>query len=124
MTGDGGPADRRADGRPHITVFRSRRRAGGDDSYDAWAEATESAARTVPGFVELKTFTADDGERVTISVFDSPQAQESWRTHPIHLEAQSLGRTTFYDSYDLTVAAVLRRHRWAREPQEPEDRPI
>jgi heme-degrading monooxygenase HmoA len=106
MSRDDEPGGGGVDGRSYITVFQSRRRAGGDDLYAPWAEATKTAAATVPGFVEMKSFTADDGEHVTISVFDSPQAQETWRTHPVHLEAQSLGRTAFYDSYDLTVAAV------------------
>jgi heme-degrading monooxygenase HmoA len=109
--------------RPTITVFRSWRRPGNEAAYDTMAEATEAAARAMPGFIELKTFTADDGEHVTISVFDTPESQEAWRTHPLHLEAQSLGRTTFYSAYDLTIAEVTHRHRWSRSdtPSEAND---
>jgi heme-degrading monooxygenase HmoA len=107
---------------PLITVFRSYRRADDDGAYEAMAEATEAAARLVPGFVEVKTFTADDGEHVTISVFDSFEAQEAWRNDPLHLEAQRLGRTTFFDAFDLAVAQIISRRRWERESADPPTR--
>ena len=109
--------------RPSITVFRSRRRTEVDPTYDAWAAATEAAARAIPGFVEVKTFTAADGEHVTISIFDSPISHEAWRAHPLHLEAQSLGRSDFYDAYDLVVGEILRQHSWTREPETPSIHP-
>src|SRR4051794_26228340 len=53
-----------------VTVFRSRLR---DDArgYEAKAEEMEAAARAIPGFVDFKSFSAADGERVSIIVFDS-----------------------------------------------------
>jgi heme-degrading monooxygenase HmoA len=62
----------------------------------------------MPGFVSIKTFVADDGERVSIVEFASADAQQAWRQHPAHLEAQRLGREKFYSEYRIQVCMVER----------------
>jgi len=95
-----------------LTVFRSRLREENVDEYRATAVRMEELARAMPGFLEFKQFTADDGERVSIIVFDSSEHQAAWRHHPEHVEAQRLGRDEFYASYDITVSDVVRRSVW------------
>ena len=51
-----------------VTVFRSRLRPDAA-GYDATAARMSELARTMPGYVDHKTFTADDGERVTVVTF-------------------------------------------------------
>jgi heme-degrading monooxygenase HmoA len=63
-------------------------------------------ARTMPGFVDFKSFEADDGERVSVITFDSPEAQRAWRDHPEHRAAQQIGRERFYAWYDISVCAL------------------
>jgi heme-degrading monooxygenase HmoA len=91
-----------------ITIFRSRLRAGCEDEYRSVAERMDALAATMPGFRTLKTFTADDGERVSIVEFDSEEAQEAWHRHPEHVEAQRLGREKFYAEYRIIVCAPVR----------------
>ncbi len=95
-----------------LTVFRSRLRDENVDDYAATAERMERLARSMPGLLEFKTFSADDGERVSIIVFDTPQHHAAWRSHAEHVEAQRLGREKFYEFYDITVADVVRRRTW------------
>jgi heme-degrading monooxygenase HmoA len=93
-----------------VTVFRSRlRHDAGARGYDALAETMERQARKQPGFVDFKTFSAADGERVSIVVFESIEAQLAWRDDPEHLEAQSRGRSDFYLEYDITVSYITYR---------------
>ena len=68
-----------------VTIFRSRLRPEHEKEYHEWAERTEALARTIPGFVSIKTFYAEDGERVSIVEFESAEAHEKWRSHPVHL---------------------------------------
>ena len=49
-----------------LTVFRNRLRPEHRDEYSATSERMTELAREMPGFVDAKTFTADDGERVTV----------------------------------------------------------
>ncbi|MCB9596003.1 MAG: antibiotic biosynthesis monooxygenase [Sandaracinaceae bacterium] len=95
-----------------LTVFRSRLRDGVGGDYHAMAEQTEATARAMPGFVSFKSFSAPDGEHVSIVAFDSPETQRAWREHPLHREAQRLGRERWYAEYDITVCEVLHQHRF------------
>jgi heme-degrading monooxygenase HmoA len=97
-----------------ITVFRSRRAAGNEDEYRRWAGRIDALARTMPGYLSHKGFTAEDGERVTIVEFASAEAQQAWRTQPEHAEAQKLGRSTFYSEYTIQVCELVRESRFPR----------
>ena len=91
-----------------VTVFRSRLRADAGDSFVELAAEMLELARSMPGFRDYKVFTADDGERVSIIVFDSLEAQEAWRDNVEHRAAQQRGRASFYESYRIQVCEVLR----------------
>ena len=58
-----------------VTVFRSRLRVDVPDAYWKLAGELEAAARAIDGFVEYKIFVADDGERLSLAVFDSPESE-------------------------------------------------
>jgi heme-degrading monooxygenase HmoA len=91
-----------------VVVFRNRLRAGDAAAYGATAARMEELARQQPGFRSLKTFAGDDGERVTISEFDSLEAVNAWRANLEHLEAQRRGRAEFYAEFSLQTCEVLR----------------
>jgi heme-degrading monooxygenase HmoA len=94
-----------------VTVFRSRLRPDAGEEYGELAPRMEARARAMPGFLDFKTFVADDGERVSIVVFDSWAHHEAWRTDEEHRRAQRRGRSALYESYTIQVAAELRvRH--------------
>jgi heme-degrading monooxygenase HmoA len=61
----------------------------------------------MPGFIDFKTFFAQDGERVSIIVFDSLGNQAAWRNDPQHREAQRRGRDDFYTTYSISVCEEL-----------------
>ena len=100
-----------------VTVFRSRRRAGSDEAYDRLAAAMLDAARAVPGFVDFATFTGEDGDRVSLVTFDTPEAHAAWRDDPAHRAAQQQGRDEFYEWYSVQVANCTGATVWER----PED---
>jgi len=91
-----------------LTVFRSRLRPDADACYRDLADEMERQARAMPGFVEFKTFTAEDGERVSIVVFDGIDSHNRWRDHPDHRAAQRRGRESLYDEYRIAVSEVFR----------------
>src|SRR4051812_8337431 len=102
------------DGRPDVTadedvvvIFRSRRREESEAEYAALRPHVAALAEQMPGYVEAKTFTADDGEHVTIARFDTAEQERAWREHPEHRDAQRLGREKFYASYDIAICSVV-----------------
>jgi heme-degrading monooxygenase HmoA len=91
---------------PILTVFRSRLNVGLEDLYNTLAEEASVLARGVPGFLEEKTFTATDGERVTVVLFADHISHQAWRDHPRHQEVQAIGRTKLYAEYCVYSAEV------------------
>jgi heme-degrading monooxygenase HmoA len=65
-------------------------------------------ALTMPGLVDVKAFTADDGERLTLVTFSDEASQRAWREHARHRAAQQAGRQRFYAEYSLQVCETLR----------------
>jgi heme-degrading monooxygenase HmoA len=99
-----------------VTVFRSRLTARAGDEYEETAEAMEAAARAVPGFVDFKTFTADDGERVSLITFADRASHDAWRSDERHRRAQQAGRDRFYAGYQIQVCDCVAVRRFAADP--------
>jgi heme-degrading monooxygenase HmoA len=74
----------------------------------------EHARGNHPGFVDLKTYTAEDGERLTVARFESHDAQHAWRTDAAHVEAQKRGRAQYYVEYRIVVCEEVRERAWTR----------
>ena len=96
-----------------LTVFRSRRRDGSESTYRALAEAMQAAARSVPGFVDFKTFTAEDGEHVSLVTFATPESHQVWRNDQRHRQAQRQGRDEFYVEYSIQVGECTHVSQWS-----------
>ena len=93
-----------------VTVFRSRLRPEAIDEYEPRAAEMFALAHTMPGLVDVKSFRADDGERVTLVTFADAQAQRAWREYPDHRLAQQSGRERFYAEYSIQVCDCTRVH--------------
>jgi heme-degrading monooxygenase HmoA len=91
-----------------VTVFRSRLRPEHREAYESHAADMDALARTMPGLVDFKSFTADDGERVTVVTFESEETQADWRRHVDHAAAQRRGRADYYAEYTLQVCTTDR----------------
>ncbi|MET0421682.1 MAG: antibiotic biosynthesis monooxygenase [Acidimicrobiia bacterium] len=93
--------------RPIVTVFRSRLRDGVNETYGPMAELMERRARAMPGFIDLKSFIAADGERVSVITFESRSAHDAWRDDPEHRAAQQRGADEWYESYAIQVCELV-----------------
>ena len=102
-----------------ITLFRNRLRPEEHVEYEHWARRMHELAAKMPGFVSIKTFAADDGERVSIVKFESEAAHGAWRDHPEHREAQRLGRERFYAEFQIQVCTPVRRYAFSRAAGRP-----
>jgi heme-degrading monooxygenase HmoA len=98
-----------------VTIFRSRLRPEHQEEYAQWAARIDHLSVNAPGFISIKTFTAADGERVSIVEFESVEAVRSWREHPEHRAAQELGRAKFYAEYRIQVCTPLRDYSFPKK---------
>jgi heme-degrading monooxygenase HmoA len=100
-----------------VTVFRSRLRSDAD-AYPEHAARMSALARSMPGYVEHKSFTAEDGERVTLVTFADRPAHDAWARHPEHREAQRAGVRDYYEEYSISVGSVDHASAWTRGRRE------
>jgi heme-degrading monooxygenase HmoA len=97
-----------------ITLFRSRLTQQAGDDYTAMSGEMLERAKSYPGFVAMKSFKADDGERLTVVWWENDELQAAWRQDERHREAQKKGRERWYHYYHIEVANVLRESQFVR----------
>lgn len=91
-----------------LILFRSRLTSAAGDDYAAMAESMDAHARTFPGFVDVKSFTADDGERLTVVWWKDAESLAAWANDARHRAAQHAGRERWYGYYKMDVAEIVR----------------
>ena len=97
-----------------MILFRSRMRADAGPGYPDMAAEMLASARAMPGFIDFKRYTADDGERLSVVKWESEETLRAWREHERHRLAQRLGREQWYSEYSIEVAEVVRDKSWPR----------
>lgn len=99
---------------PHVAcIFRSTRNDDAASEYAEWSDRLDTLVTTMPGYIGHVSFRDEStGQGVTISYFESMSSLVNWRENPVHREAQALGRTSFYDEYEIEVAEIVRHHEW------------
>jgi len=96
-----------------VVLFRSKL-VDAPDGYDAMAVEMEDLARTMPGFVDVKAFKAEDGERLTVVWWENEETLKGWRENVRHRVAQRLGRERWYEYYKIEVAEIVRQNSFDR----------
>jgi heme-degrading monooxygenase HmoA len=92
-----------------VVLFSTKRNP--DRSEDEYRETNGRMGRLVegiPGFLSSTSYTAEDGESVTVVRFESEEALRAWGAHPEHRASQRRGREAFYDEYWIQVCATTR----------------
>jgi heme-degrading monooxygenase HmoA len=98
-----------------VVVFRSRIRKENAAEFHQLADSMLQLAQAMPGFISYKAYTSEDGERVSIHEWESPEHLLAWREHPEHAAAQRLGREKFYEEYTSYVCEPYRDSRFKRQ---------
>ena len=98
-----------------VILFRSRLTAAAGADYAAMDAELDHLVRDQPGFIDVKSFTAADGERLTLVWWQDRETLLQWRNLPRHREAQEAGRAKWYEYYKMEVAEVFRASDFARE---------
>ena len=102
-----------------VVLFRSRLDASAGDDYTRMAAEMLGTARQMPGFIDFKSFEADDGERISIIWWNDLETLAAWRNHPRHRVAQQSGRESWYATYRIEVAEVIRQGAFDRPAPPP-----
>ena len=98
----------------YAVVFSSTRGEGDEEAYARTAARMAELARQQPGFLGMETARGPDGLGITVSYWESEQAIRGWREEAEHREAQRLGRSRWYDGFELRICRVERAYGFRR----------
>jgi heme-degrading monooxygenase HmoA len=98
-----------------VILFRSKLTGVAAEDYAEMAQQMDAHARTFPGFIDVKAFKAEDGERLTVVWWQDEETLRAWSTDVRHREAKRLGRETWYQYYKIDVAQVIRSKHFERD---------
>lgn len=97
-----------------VILFRSKLTPAAGVDYTKTSDALETYVKTMPGFIHVKSFRADDGERLTVVWWKDRETLEQWRTDARHISAKQTGRERWYEYYQMEVAEVFRESKFER----------
>jgi heme-degrading monooxygenase HmoA len=98
-----------------IILFRSKLTDQAGEDYQAMNDELETLVRENPGFVDVKSYKAEDGERLTVVWWRDEDSLAEWRNLMRHREAQSIGRQKWYEYYEIDVATITRSRSFSRK---------
>jgi len=98
-----------------VVLFRSKLTSAAGDDYTAMDAEMMQLIQQNPGFVDVKSYKAEDGERLTIVRFKDEETLKAWGAQERHRVAQSTGREKWYEYYKLETAKIIRTSEFERE---------
>ena len=97
-----------------IILFRSKLTDQAREDYQAMNAELETLVRQNSGFVDVKSYTGADGERLTVVWWRDEESLTEWRNLMRHREAQNTGRQKWYEYYNVEVATIVRSRSFVR----------
>ena len=95
---------------PYYVVTFTSLRTEGDKGYGDMADKMVEMAKIQPGYLGVESVRDKDGYGITNSYWVDEDSIKNWKRVVDHLEAQSKGRSDWYQTYRVRVARVERAY--------------
>ncbi|WP_455210160.1 antibiotic biosynthesis monooxygenase family protein [Kaarinaea lacus] len=92
----------------YAVIFKARIRKLDDDYHKMVMRMRELALQQY-GCVDFISVTEDNME-ISISYWETHEQIQQWKLNSEHLEAQTLGKSKWYDSYRVEVVEITRKY--------------
>lgn len=104
-------------------IFEVMPRASAEGRYFDIAAGLRESLDQIDGFISVERFEslASRGKFLSLSFWRDEDAVQAWRTHALHRDAQSAGRSHVFADYRLRVAHVVRHYGLNNRTQVPKD---
>jgi heme-degrading monooxygenase HmoA len=96
-----------------VILFRSKL-VDDPQGYKEMADEMLALGKSMPGFIDFKSFTAADGERLSVAWWQDEATLTQWRENMRHRAAQDAGRSHWYQYFKVEVAQVMRTSEFTR----------
>ena len=91
---------------PYFAVIFTSTRTENDNGYNEMAERMVELAQQQPGFLGVES--AREIVGITVSYWADLASIKCWKANSEHLQAQKMGRNSWYDSFKLRISKVER----------------
>jgi heme-degrading monooxygenase HmoA len=91
---------------PYYAVIFTSTRTEGDHGYDEMAARMVELAEQQSGFLGIESAREEMG--ITVSYWADLASIVRWKANSEHLEAQKIGRKSWYDSFKVRISKVER----------------
>jgi len=102
-----------------LILFRSKLTDTDPEGYAKMAAAMDAHAKTFDGYIDAKSFRAEDGERLTVVWWRDEASLQVWASDAKHRVAQERGRERWYEYYKMDVAQIVRVSNYDRAAVAP-----
>ena len=96
-----------------VVIFRSSKTEQ-LDGYGAMATRMLELASQQPGYLDVASYTDEQGNTVTLSYWQTERAIENWKNEAEHQQARKQGKQQWYQQFRLEVAQVQRAYEWQK----------
>ena len=94
----------------YAVIFTSQRTEADDEGYSTMAQAMYELALDQLGCLGAESARGADVLGLTVAYFTDEAAITGWRENIRHLAAQRLGKSRWYEHYEVRVARVERAY--------------
>lgn len=91
---------------PYFAVIFTSIRTEGDNGYGEMANRMIELAEQQSGFLGMESAREDVG--ITVSYWADLDSIKNWKANSEHLEAQKIGRKSWYDTFKVRISKVER----------------
>jgi heme-degrading monooxygenase HmoA len=92
----------------YVVIFKAKIRQL-DDEYYQNAKLLRERAISKFGCIDFVSVQEKDCE-VSLSYWQTEEQISTWKSDPVHVKAQELGRHKWYESYQVEVVEIKRRY--------------
>ena len=94
----------------YAVIFSATRTGKGDKDYGAMAARMDELAKTMPGYLGIESIRSTENATITVSYWQDEEAIRNWRIEAEHQVAQEMGKSTWYQHYEIRIAKVERAY--------------
>ncbi len=92
----------------YIVIFKAKVKQL-NEQYNDFANQLRTLAFNEFGCLDFQSIAENDQE-ITLSYWPSMEHIKAWKAHPLHQQAQKLGKKYWYHSYTVQIVEIIKEY--------------
>jgi len=99
---------------PYYAVIFTSTLATASEEYLSMASKMEKGAATISGFLGMRSARDANGFGITVSYWQTQEAIAEWKANADHLVAQKMGRSKWYEHFEIHITRVEKSYAFGK----------